>query len=118
MTLLHTLFSFNGRISRKAYWLYIFATLIIVLGPAFFYFGVGSDDAGEFVDIAALVLAWPSIAVQAKRWHDRDKSAWWILINFVPVLGFFWALIENGFLEGTTGGNRFGEDPLSASTED
>ena len=36
-------------------------------------------------------------------------------MNFVPVLGFFWVLIELGFLQGTTGENRFGEDPLSAT---
>jgi uncharacterized membrane protein YhaH (DUF805 family) len=24
-----------------------------------------------------LLLLWPSLAVVAKRWHDRDKSGWW-----------------------------------------
>ena len=37
------------------------------------------------------------------------------MINFVPIIGF-WALIENGFLRGTEGKNRFGEDPLERST--
>src|SRR3989338_4432536 len=48
----------------------------------------------------------------AKRWHDRDKSAWWILIIFIPIVGQLWTLIENGFLAGTNGENRFGADPL------
>ena len=117
MPLLHSLFSFNGRISRQPYWLFTLATAVILFGPAIFYFGVGSDKADTYVDIAALVLFWPAIALQTKRWHDRDKSAWWLLINFVPVLGLFWALIENGFLQGTIGGNRFGEDPLSTCNE-
>ena len=29
--------------------------------------------------ITVLVLAWIKLAVDAKRWHDRDKSALWIL---------------------------------------
>ena len=63
----------------------------------------------------ALVLFWSLIAIQVKRWHDRDKSGWWIFINIIPFIGF-WALIENGFLRGTEGKNRFGEDPLERST--
>jgi uncharacterized membrane protein YhaH (DUF805 family) len=59
-----------------------------------------------------VAIIWSGLALAAKRWHDRDKSAWWILITFVPVIGGFWALIENGFLKGTEGPNRFGADPL------
>ena len=36
------------------------------------------------------------------------------MINFIPIIGV-WALIENGFLPGTEGKNRFGEDPLERS---
>jgi uncharacterized membrane protein YhaH (DUF805 family) len=50
--------------------------------------------------------------VQIKRWHDRDKSGWWVLINFIPILGGLWSLIECGFVKGTNGKNRFGPDPL------
>ena len=40
-----------------------------------------------------------------------------LLINFVPLFGLFWALFENGFMPGTSGGNRYGEDPLSAFSD-
>ncbi len=26
--------------------------------------------------IAMLLFIWPALAIQAKRWHDVDKSAW------------------------------------------
>ena len=29
----------------------------------------------------------PSILVDIKRWHDRDKSGWWMPILFVPIIG-------------------------------
>jgi len=89
----------------------------VILVPAFFYFGVGTEAADAYVDAASLVLLWPVLAVQAKRWHDRDKSAWWVLINLIPVIGFLWSIIENGFLQGTPGPNRFGVQPLSAANE-
>ena len=28
------------------------------------------------------------------------SSGWWVLILFVPILGFFWAIIDLGILEG------------------
>ncbi len=45
-----------------------------------------------------LGIIWCGLTIQAKRWHDRDKSAWWILIGLLPVIGPIWALVENGFL--------------------
>jgi uncharacterized membrane protein YhaH (DUF805 family) len=58
-------------------------------------------------------ILWASLAVCVRRWHDRDKSGWWTLINLVPVVGSIWALVETGFLKGTAGENRFGTAPVS-----
>ena len=52
------------------------------------------------------------LVLSVKRWHDRNKSGRWVLINLVPVVGWLWHLIECGFLRGTIGPNRFGQDPL------
>jgi uncharacterized membrane protein YhaH (DUF805 family) len=61
--------------------------------------------------IASLLFLWPALAIQAKRWHDVDKSAWWILINLVPAVGGLIALVFNGFIAGTPATNRFGPAP-------
>jgi uncharacterized membrane protein YhaH (DUF805 family) len=88
------------------------------------------------------------LANVARRLHDRNKSAWWLLLFFVlptllslpfrlveaahneaaagpaglvAILGLpfsIWAFIELGCLKGTSGPNRFGDDPLAASAED
>ena len=55
-------------------------------------------------------LLWINLALQVKRWHDRDRSGWMVLISFVPIVSI-WALIECGFLRGTVGPNQFGQDP-------
>jgi uncharacterized membrane protein YhaH (DUF805 family) len=62
-----------------------------------------------------IVSVWIGLAVQIKRWHDRDKSGWWALMNLVPIVGQIWVLVECGFLRGTEGVNRFGKDPLTQS---
>ena len=53
-----------------------------------------------------VLVTWISLAVAVKRYHDRDKSGWWLLIVFVPVIGGLWYLIECGFLRGTDGHNN------------
>jgi uncharacterized membrane protein YhaH (DUF805 family) len=50
-----------------------------------------------------------------KRFHDRGKSGWWVLILFIPVIGFFWAIIDLGILQGDPGDNRFGPPAVGAS---
>jgi uncharacterized membrane protein YhaH (DUF805 family) len=142
-------FSFRGRINRAKYWLAgltyfgVLVVLAIVLAVGFaletrriFVFSV----FGLIAVIAYAVIIVSSLAVGAKRLHDRDKSAWWILIFYVlPTaisaagdvaegaahdetvslpfnlvsLGIgIWAFVELGCLRGTIGPNRFGADPL------
>jgi uncharacterized membrane protein YhaH (DUF805 family) len=87
--------------------------------------------------ILYIPLIWIGLAIGAKRLHDRDKSAWWLLVfyalpgilstagNEIGDLGFIilhiisfgitvWAFVELGCLRGTRGPNRYGPDPLSA----
>lgn len=103
------LFSLQGRIGRRSWWLWgvlaligfvIYATVLLrVLG-----------FSARHTDIAVnLLVLWPAIAVSVKRWHDRDKSGWWVLVWLVPLIGWLWALIQNGLLRGTPGANRYGE---------
>jgi uncharacterized membrane protein YhaH (DUF805 family) len=105
-------FGFNGRISRRTFWLY---GVVVLLGLALLGHAL-LDIAGVRAEVADLVvnliLVWPALAISAKRWHDRDRSAVWLLINLLPVIGWLWALIDNGAVKGTAGPNRFGADPL------
>ena len=104
------LFSFRGRVPRKVFWLYgvlgpllVSAMLEMLLGIV----GV-SERRTEFATTA--LLLWPCAAVSVKRWHDRDRSGWWVLVYLIPLIGVFWTLIANGLLRGTVGPNRFGRD--------
>ena len=112
------LFSFKGRINRKPFWMF---NLIVFMGGLLLgAFTEISPDINKLTKPQLMFMIWifwPSLAVQAKRWHDRDKSALWILINLIPLAGPIWALIENGFLPGIQGENRYGPDPLKEPNE-
>ena len=62
--------------------------------------------------VFGIALLWPGICVAGKRWHDRGKSAWWMLISIVPIVGLIWVFVENGCLRGAVGPNAYGPDPL------
>ena len=47
-----------------------------------------------------------------KRLHDRGRSAWWLIVLLIPVLGPLWLAIELALRRGTPGENQYGADPL------
>ena len=107
-------FSFEGRVGRQDFWIRYVLPYLGMLFVVVLIAGI-DENVGQTVSlIFSLAIMWPSLAVIAKRWHDRNKSGWWILIALIPIVGWIWALVENGFLRGTVGPNRFGPDPLSA----
>jgi len=118
---LQILFSFQGRINRLDFWLYslipvgIMTLGLFLLIPYIDEYGRYTQNPSPLTIIVFLMIMavaiWISLAVQAKRWHDIDRSAWWMLLNLVPYayLVLFFVL---GFLKGTEGPNRFGPDPL------
>jgi uncharacterized membrane protein YhaH (DUF805 family) len=105
------LLSLHGRIGRRTWWLWGVGAM---LGLAI-YFTVLLRVAGATPSVTDglvnALLVWPLIALSAKRWHDRDKSAWWVLVALIPGIGWLWILIENGCLRGDAGDNRFGSPP-------
>jgi uncharacterized membrane protein YhaH (DUF805 family) len=111
------LFDPRGRISRRSFWLWGVLALIAAGTFAHALLGIARVRRETAEHIVNVLLLWPAIATSAKRWHDRGKSAWWVLVVLVPVLGWLWALVENGFLRGQPGTNRFGADPLDVSTD-
>ena len=113
MTLRDLLLSIQGRIGRKAFWLGVAVLFAAQCAAALLDRALFGSAQSLFSLLVGLGVIWPGIAISGKRWHDRDKSAWWILIGLLPVIGTIWSFVENGFLRGTAGPNRFGPDPLS-----
>lgn len=112
MDLKSLLFSFRGRINRLPFWM---VTLILIGWGTIFQELMGPYGpenpmtiGSGFITLANFVIIlWIGLAVQIKRWHDRAKSGWWVLLNLIPVIGQIWVLIECGVLRGTAGDNHF-----------
>ena len=127
------LLTYDGRINRAKVWLaLVYYWLIgLAVGVVFWLLwqvipGSVSDDGTFHVEGVAAVpyvllsfatfafFVWSGICVGIKRYHDRDKSGWWLLIQFVPLIGTLWYFIDVFCLRGTAGDNRFGPDPLAS----
>ena len=105
------LLSFKGRLNRAPFLAFNLVVTMIYFG---LIFALGREEPlseETTVVFMAAFLLWPSLAVQAKRWHDINKSAWFILFNLIP-FGVIVTFLVNALLPGTNGPNRFGDDPL------
>lgn len=144
--MLQNYFSFSGRLNRKPYWLFVFSIflgMIIVGAIAGGLYGLDLYSVAVIVvGIGYFALVVASLSFVVRRLHDRDKSAWWLLVFYLlptilagisryvsgPEPGLngpgaifqlaggiisIWAFVELGFFRGTIGSNRFGPDPLS-----
>jgi uncharacterized membrane protein YhaH (DUF805 family) len=152
MPMSQLLFSFSGRLNRKPWWLVGLTTVVVMIIVIMVVFvaagGVtetssldsfSSLGGGLLILLLLLIpLIWIQLALGAKRLHDRNKSAWWlvvfylapgvldgiggalgsggigILFNIASFAISIWALVELGFLRGTVGPNQYGPDPLEA----
>ena len=103
----------RGRVGRASFWVHGVAVplgMALLLRALFDIARLPAEQGEEWV---SLLLAWPFAAVSAKRWHDRDRSAWWVLLLLLPVVGVVWLLLDNGLVRGTPGRNRFGPPPAA-----
>lgn len=102
---------FSGRARREEYWMFVLVNMIIafVLGLFEGLFG-GPGIIGYIYSLAVFL---PGIGVSIRRLHDTDRSGWWLLLSFIPLIG---PIILIVFLatEGTTGDNQYGLDPKQA----
>ncbi len=106
------LFTSTGRVTRLTYWKFfgVFYGFLLLMG-----FLMRDKEPPEAVKAVFVLIFFAlgliGIIVRIKRWHDRDKSGWWVLIALIPCIGGIWTLVECGFLPGTPGENQYGPDP-------
>jgi uncharacterized membrane protein YhaH (DUF805 family) len=142
--LFESLFNATGRINRAKYWCSLIVFGVAGLFAAVVLFTAAGIAAPLFVAMLVVVLIpwliW-GFVIHTERLHDRDTSAWWLLIfyglpallgpvarmaSFAGALGAslsyilvlaglalsIWGFFEIGCLPGTGGSNSYGPDPL------
>lgn len=109
---------FSGRSRRMEYWMFTVgligvSVVISVVEALLGLTGMIGKVTGPISALFTLATIIPSISCAARRLHDQDKSGWWLLLAFVPVLGAL-VLLVFMFLPGTSGDNQYGADPKAA----
>ncbi len=100
--------NFEGRARRAEFWWYVLAGICISI-----VLNILTAIASIFFVLSliyGLGVLIPGIAVGIRRLHDTDKSGWWLLIGFIPLVGFI-VLIVFFATEGTRESNQWGASP-------
>jgi uncharacterized membrane protein YhaH (DUF805 family) len=133
--------SFEGRISRKTFWI---GMAVLVSAEILGHLVAQTLQGDRLSAIVDLAFTYPEFAIAAKRAHDRDLPIWILILFFgsgavldlltvleltgstdqPSVLSLFIAvpftvllvalLIELGFRRGTIGPNQYGPDPVAS----
>ena len=141
MDWVYLLTSFEGRISRKTFWIAIAVLVAAEILAHFIAEALQGDRLSAIIDLA---FTYPEFAIAAKRANDRDLPIWILIVFFgggavldlLTVLGLAGSneqpsmvslfiaipftvmpvalMIELGFRRGTIGPNRYGPDPVSS----
>lgn len=92
-TVLSKYATFTGRASRPEFWWWVLAVFLVqiitqIIDAALF--GPATPDGGGGQPLSLLVslaILLPALAVSARRLHDIGRSAWWLLLCLVPLVG-------------------------------
>ncbi len=119
MQLLKKYAVFSGRAHRKEYWYFVLFNILISIGLSLLDGAIGTVNAdtgyGLLGSIYSLSILIPSLAVLVRRLHDTSRSAWWILIGLVPVIGWI-VLLVFAVQDSHPGQNQYGANPKDATT--
>lgn len=110
LKVLKNYFGFSGRARRKEYWMFILINMLITLALSRAVVMLDVWILASIPFLYYILTLIPTWAVAFRRLHDTERSAWWLLLIVIPVIGW---LVLLCFLceKGTVGDNRFGANP-------
>ena len=88
--------NFSGRTNRKDFWMAILGYFILSFVVGFvggLIFGQ-SGNSMILSGIWSLATIVPCLALEIRRLHDVNKSGWYILMCFIPLIGAILVLIQ------------------------
>jgi uncharacterized membrane protein YhaH (DUF805 family) len=97
---------FSGRAARPEFWWFFLFQIIVMVVT-----GMMSDILNM---IAALALLLPGLAVGARRLHDIGKSAWFLLLGLIPILGFL--ILLYWFVQPSGPANAYGNPEVTSDS--
>jgi uncharacterized membrane protein YhaH (DUF805 family) len=108
---------FNGRAARPEFWWFVLYNLIIAAVINLVAGIVVGRSSGQVVgDLYSLAVLLPSLGVGIRRLHDTNRTGWWYLIVFIPVIGWI-VLIVFLAMASDPGSNNYGPNPQNPDPE-
>ena len=89
---------FSGRAARPEFWWFALFQVVVLA-----VLGIISQTVEG---LAALALLLPGLAVGARRLHDIGKSAWFLLVGLIPIIG--WLVLIYWFVQPSAASNEYG----------
>ena len=109
---------FSGRARRREYWFFVLFNIIVSIVLVMIDSATGTlrmaAGFGLLSGLYSLAVLIPSLAVAVRRLHDTNRTGWWLLLAFIPLIGAI-ILIVFFATEGTSGNNDFGPNPKAAA---
>jgi uncharacterized membrane protein YhaH (DUF805 family) len=79
---------FKSRSTRSQFWWWTLWSILISIASGAVDASIGAVDAGPVGLVTSLAMFLPSIAVSIRRLHDIGRTGWWLLIWFIPIIGW------------------------------
>lgn len=111
--------NFKGRARRKEYWMFALFTFIVSIVLTIIDTALGLEfapEVGVLSTLFSLVVLIPSISLLFRRLHDTGRSAAWILIGLIPLIGWI-VLIVFTVQDSQPQTNKWGPNPKGAQQE-
>lgn len=112
--------NFRSRARRKEYWGFALFSALCIAIAGIAGFGVGTamglNEADEpaatviAMSLAVVVLFIPALAVTVRRQHDIGLAGWFVLLGFIPTVGWVIILVFT-LIPSQRHGNRWGPVP-------
>ena len=105
---------FKGRARRKEFWYFVLFNIIVsfILGFVDGILGLADKQSGIGLlgGLYLLAVLIPSLAIEVRRLHDTNRSGWFILIAFIPIIGGF-ILLYFLVQDSNPSENKYGPNP-------
>ncbi|HEX8644702.1 MAG TPA: DUF805 domain-containing protein [Allosphingosinicella sp.] len=125
------IFDYKGRSTRREFWLFVFLFYVVLIGLGIVLALIGTAagasleaDGSVFAMAASLLpLLWmlaclPAfLALAVRRLHDHDKTGWFFLLSWIPLVGWIFFLIMM-LTPGSEEYNSYGPNPRYADPLD
>lgn len=114
MKILQLLLTFRGRITRFSF---LIITLSATVTFSLLYVFLSTITGKSSTLILYPFFFWVLLTTAVKRLHDRSKSAFWLLLLIIPLLGPLWLTIELVLIKGKAHENKYGSSPIKTEAE-